>query len=133
MDRTGKLLGDLKQALSREYNHVNKSLFDVGVRKQQVDIIGNKIMFITLHKRVHAMRTIDGKNRGLTRTMDVMLIDEFKEHLREHFTKTFGFSIVSILKDYDPQKELAATVIILDDDVERYLHPRQSNIDRRAE
>ncbi|MCI1696077.1 Na-translocating system protein MpsC family protein [Aneurinibacillus aneurinilyticus] len=121
MNRTGKSIGDLKQALSREYNQVNKHLFDAGVRKQQVDCIGNKIVFTTLHKRVYAMRTIDGRNRDLTRTLDVMLIDEFKQHLRKHFTATFGFSIVSIFKDYDPHTELAVTVIILEEDVEVYL------------
>ncbi|MFT9847706.1 Na-translocating system protein MpsC family protein [Aneurinibacillus sp. REN35] len=133
MEQWKKSLGDLKQAISREYNQVNKLLFDVGVRKQQVDVVDNKILFITHHKRVHAMRSIDGKNRELTRTMDVMLIDEFKNHLRKHFTVTFGFSIVSILKDYDPYTELTATVIVLDRAVTAYLHPQQSNINRLAE
>lgn len=133
MEQWKKSLGDLKQAVSREYNQVNKLLFDVGVRKQQVDIIDNKILFITHHKRVHAMRSIDARNRELTRTMDVMLIDEFKNHLCKHFTVTFGFSIVSILKDYDPYTELTATVIVLDRDITAYLHTPQTNTNRLAE
>ncbi|MFC4769196.1 DUF2294 domain-containing protein [Effusibacillus consociatus] len=114
-------IGQLKQELIKDYNEVNLQLFEVGVRQQRVDIISDKILFMTVHHRVSAIRSVDRKNREITRLMDVLLIDEFKRHLRLSIENKYGFKVVTILKDYDPETELAATVIVLDREVETYL------------
>ncbi|WNC13359.1 Na-translocating system protein MpsC family protein [Brevibacillus brevis] len=113
--------GQLKQELTKVYNEVNVQLFQIGVKRLRVDFVGDRILFMTYHRRVPAMSSIDGKNRELTRMMDVLLIDEFKVHLKKRLEAKYGIKVVSILKDYDPETELSATAVVLDRDVETYL------------
>lgn len=113
--------GQLKQELTKVYNEVNLLLFQIGVKRLRVDFVGDRILFMTYHQRVPAMRSVDEKKRDLTRMMDILLIDEFKIHLKERLEAKYGVKVVSILKDYDPETELSATVVVLDRNVETYL------------
>ncbi|QRG66250.1 Na-translocating system protein MpsC family protein [Brevibacillus choshinensis] len=117
--------GQFKQELTKVYNEVNLQLFQIGVKRLRVDFVGDRILFMTYHRRVPAIRSVDEKNRELTRMMDILLIDEFKVLLKERLEVKYEIKVVSILKDYDPETELSATVVVLDQNVETYLQ-RQS-------
>jgi hypothetical protein len=112
--------GQLKQELAKDYQEVYLELFEFGTKNQRLDMIGNKILFIDLHRRVFALKTLDRQNREFSRIMDVMLIDQFKERFKQKLIEKYGFRIVTILKDYDPATELTATVIVLDQDIANY-------------
>ncbi|WP_134702748.1 Na-translocating system protein MpsC family protein [Ammoniphilus sp. YIM 78166] len=107
-------LGLLKQELMKDYQEINQQLFGNGTKHQRVDILGDKIMFIAAHRRAPAIRALDGKKREATRMMDILLIDEFKEHFKQKLESKYPFKVVTILKDYDPFVEISATVVVLD-------------------
>ncbi|MED1949548.1 Na-translocating system protein MpsC family protein [Brevibacillus centrosporus] len=113
--------GQLKQELTKVYNEVNLQLFQIGVKQLRVDFVGDRILFMTYHRRVPAIRSVDEKNRELTRMMDILLIDEFKALLKGRLETKYEIKVVSILKDYDPETELSATVVVLEQNVEMYL------------
>jgi uncharacterized protein YbcI len=107
--------------LTKVYNEVNLQLFQIGVKRLRVDFVGDRILFMTYHRRVPAIRSVDEKNRELTRMMDILLIDEFKALLKGRLETKYEIKVVSILKDYDPETELSATVVVLEQNVEMYL------------
>lgn len=107
-------LGELKQEILRLYNAVNQEMWRVGVRRQRVDVLGDRILIVAEHERVPALAVLDADHRPLTRMVDSTLIDENKRRLKEVLTDALGLEIQVVLKDYDPQTQLAATVILLD-------------------
>lgn len=113
--------GQFKQELTKVYNEVNLQLFQIGVTRLRIDFVGDRILFMTYHRRVPAIRSVDEKNRELTRMMDILLIDEFKGQLKQRLEAKYETKVVSILKDYDPETELSATVVVLERNVETYL------------
>jgi uncharacterized protein YbcI len=107
-------LGSLKQEILRLYNAVNQEMWGVGVRQQRVDMLADRIVIVAEHERVPALAVLDADHRPLTRMVDGALIDENKRRLREVLTEALGITIRAVLKDYDPDSQLAATVILLD-------------------
>ncbi|MEW9672229.1 Na-translocating system protein MpsC family protein [Ammoniphilus sp. 3BR4] len=114
-------LGQLKQELIKDYQEVNQYMFGNGTKHQRVDILGDKILFMAAHRRAPAIRSLDSKKRKETRMMDILLIDEFKVHLKDKLESKYPFKVVTILKDYDPFVELTATVVVMDRDLETSL------------
>lgn len=108
-------LSDLKQAVARVYNSVNQEMFEIGVKRLRVDIIGTKIIILADHRRLPGLRSLDKINRPITRMADVALLDENKKRLRAQFEAELGLRVKTVLKDYDPEHEVAATVAILYD------------------
>lgn len=108
-------LADLKQAVARVYNSVNQEMFEIGVKRLRVDIIGSKIVILAEHRRIPGLRSLDRVNRQVTRAIDVALLDESKKRLKLEFEAELGVKIKTVLKDYDPEQELAATVVVLYD------------------
>ena len=104
---------DLKQSIMRIYNNVNQEMFEIGVKRLRVDIIGTKIVILAEHRRIPGLKVLDVINRQVTRMADVALLDENKRRLKESFEADLGLKIRSVLKDYDPAQEVAATVIVL--------------------
>jgi uncharacterized protein YbcI len=100
-----------KRRMSQLYNSVNQEMYGVGVRKQQIDIVEDKVVIYGEHKRVPALTVLKEKNLDLTTHVDATLIKEFKAKLKDQVEKTFNLKVLSILKDYDPETELAITVI----------------------
>ena len=121
MEPFTKGLGLLKQELSKDYQETYLELFEFGTKNQRVEIISDKILFYSTHKRVFAMKSLDNKVRAFTRMVDVLLIDEFKESLWRRLESKYGFQILTILQDYDPKVELSATLVFLSQDITRYL------------
>lgn len=107
-------LGELKQEILRLYNAVNQDMWRVGVRRQRVDVLGDRILIVAEHERVPALAVLDADHRPLTRIVDSTLIDENKRRLHQVLTEALGLSIQVVLKDYDPDTQLAATVVMLD-------------------
>ncbi len=113
---------DLKQEIMRVNNNVNISLFGTGLRKQRVMIADDKIMITADHKRIPALAALDKLERITTRFTDVAILDEFKRRLKAALIEQLKVPVLSVMKDYDPEQELAVTVIIVE---EAYMHKHQ--------
>lgn len=106
-------LTELKQAVMRIYNSINQEMYEIGVKRLRVDIIGAKIVILAEHRRLPGLRALDKTNRAVTRMADVALLDLNKLRLRALVESELNLKVKSILKDYDPEQEIAATVIVL--------------------
>ncbi|SDW10826.1 Uncharacterized conserved protein [Marininema mesophilum] len=106
--------GVLKKELAQLNNQVSQEMYGIGVKKQKVEIMGDKIVIFTEQKRIPALAILDGKYGELTLSVDAALVREFKERLKNHVEMQFGLKVRSILKDYDPGTEAACIVILLD-------------------
>jgi hypothetical protein len=47
--------------------------------------------------------------------IDAALLDEFKVRLQRELEEALGMEIKTVLKDYDPQRQLAGTLIVFKD------------------
>ncbi len=104
---------DLKQEVMRVNNNVNIAMFGTGLRKQRVSITEDKIVISADHKRIPALAALDGIDRTTTRFVDVAILDEYKRRLKKDLIEQIQLPVKSVLKDYDPEHELAITVIVL--------------------
>ncbi|MFQ3789031.1 DUF2294 domain-containing protein [Halomonas sp. A29] len=114
-------LGELKQELIKDYNEVNHRIFGIGVVRQKVDVQGDRILILALHKRVPALGYLNGLNSNVSELADHYLIKGFKHEFRQLLVEKYGFEILSIFKDYDAEAELSATVVVMKKDVRDYL------------
>ncbi|MBY6053977.1 Na-translocating system protein MpsC family protein [Cytobacillus firmus] len=113
--------GPFKQELIKDYNNINLLLFNIGVKSQRIDFLGDKILIFAYHKRIPSLKHLDEINRFVTRMTDIAIIDSYKEHLWNVLEEKYGMKVLSILKDYDPVTELSGTVITLDRDTSAYI------------
>lgn len=111
-------MGDLKQEIVKINNRVNQSLFGNGLRWQKVDVVGQKIIILAENMRVKPLSAIDGKDRLASRLADIALLNEFKSRLRQEIQESLGITVRSILKDYDPEYQLAGTIIVTEERLE---------------
>ncbi len=118
-------VGEFKQGVLRVYNAVNKRLFNVGVKQQNVDIVGNKIVILSVNARVPILKVLENEDVVSSGYLDALLVRVFKREIREAIEKEFGLRIVAVLKDYDAETEYAGTVIVFDRDIEQYLSVKQ--------
>ncbi|WP_100400162.1 Na-translocating system protein MpsC family protein [Bacillus sp. FJAT-44742] len=114
-------LGDFKQELIKDYNDINRQLFDIGVKHQKVEIIGDKVIILANHKRIPSLKCLDESNRLVTRLTDISIIENFKVQLKKTIEEKYNMKINAILKDYDPATEYSGTIIILEREVSYYL------------
>ncbi|WP_127592178.1 DUF2294 domain-containing protein [Paenibacillus lautus] len=114
--------GELKQDLLRVYNAINKKIFNVGVKQQKVDFVGNKIIIVSRNSRVPVLKLLDENYPLSTRQLDHLLFQVFKQEIRASLEQQFQFKIISILKDYDAETEFSGTIVFLEKDVEAYLN-----------
>ncbi len=106
-------LGEFKQSIMRIYNTVNQEIFETGVKRLRVDVIGNRIMIIAIHQRLAGLASLDRTNRFVTRMADVALLDENKARMKDLMEKQFpDIKIRTVLKDYDPFTETAGMIIV---------------------
>ena len=104
---------DIKQEVMRVNNNVNITKFGTGLRKQRVAMMEDKIVISADHKRIPALAALDGIDRTTTRFVDVAILDEYKRRLKKALIEQIQLPVKSVLKDYDPEHELAVTVIVL--------------------
>jgi hypothetical protein len=111
----------LKQEILKAYNEINIKIYTVGVTRQKVDFVGNKILIVNLNNRVPILKVLDDFDRTSTRNISSILSEHFKAAIKETFEREFQMNIISILKDYDVETEYSGTIVILERDVESYL------------
>lgn len=116
-----KSLGDLKQDIIKEYNDTNLHIFGIGVVRQKVDIQGERILITAVHRRVPSLGYLSHLNSNVSELADHYLIKGFKQEFKQRLVEKYAFEVVSILKDYDPNTELSATLLIMKKDVRDYL------------
>lgn len=104
---------DWKQEVMRVNNNVNITMFGTGLRKQRVAIIEDKIIISADHKRIPALAALDAKERMTTRFVDSAILDEYKRRLKKALSEQIKLPVKCVLKDYDPEHELAVTIIVL--------------------
>jgi hypothetical protein len=114
-------LGEFKQAVMKEYNHVNQLIFKNGVIEQKVTAIENKIIIMAKIKRTPALKIIEDSSSELIKAIDRLLFDQYKTLLKEQMEERFQFKICYILQDYSPNHEVSGTVIILEQQINDYL------------
>ena len=114
--------GEFKQEILKVYNAVNKQIFNIGVRQQNVDFVGNKIIILSLNTRVPVLRLLDEDYSDSTKYLDHLLTQIFKKQIRAALEQDFHLNVVSVFKDYDAVTEYSGTIICLDRDVETYLN-----------
>lgn len=103
----------LRKEIAQIYNKVNQEMYKVGVRKQKIEILQDKILVFGEHHRVPALEAIHEKYPELTLTVDTTLIKEFKERLKMELEKELPIKVKTILKDFDPVTEEAAAIIYI--------------------
>ncbi|WP_433938993.1 DUF2294 domain-containing protein [Paenibacillus lautus] len=114
--------GELKQDLLRVYNAINKKIFNVGVKQQKVDFVGNKIIIVSRNSRVPVLKLLDENYPLSTRQLDHLLFQVFKQEIKTSLEEKFPFKIISILKDYDAETEFSGTIVFLEKEIEAYLN-----------
>jgi len=67
------------------------------------------------------LKTLDDEFRGLTASVDMLLMEQNKKRLKEELEQTLGLSVVAVLKDYDPKAEISGTIIIFKEKLEGYI------------
>ncbi|WP_191564936.1 Na-translocating system protein MpsC family protein [Janibacter melonis] len=106
-------LGEWKQEILRVYNQVNKEVAGLGVTRQRVHVEDDHLLVVATHHRLPALATITAADPSLGRRADVAVIDAGKALLRARLVDELGIGVLSVLKDYDPVAEVAATVVLL--------------------
>ncbi|WP_428908093.1 Na-translocating system protein MpsC family protein [Niallia sp. Krafla_26] len=114
-------VGQFKQELIKDYNSINLRMFDTGVKRQKVDIVGDKVIIFAIHKRISSLKFLDENNRLITRMADMAIIDSFKLEIQKVLEEKYQMKVHSVLKDYDPVTEYSGTLIFLDKDAKHYL------------
>ncbi len=104
---------DWKQEIMRVNNNVNITMFGTGLRKQRVAIIEDKVIISADHKRIPALAALDNHDRMTTRFVDVAILDEYKRRLKKALSEQINLPVKCVLKDYDPENELAVTIVVL--------------------
>ncbi|MFE8694948.1 Na-translocating system protein MpsC family protein [Cytobacillus sp. FJAT-53684] len=101
----------LKKDLANLYNRVNQDIYGVGVKKQRIETLDDRVIIFAQHKRVQALRMLSKNFQHLTISVDSALITEFKSLFKGQIESTLQLKVKTILKDYDPFTEEACTII----------------------
>ncbi|MFD1956774.1 Na-translocating system protein MpsC family protein [Paenibacillus thailandensis] len=104
--------GELKQEIIKIYNTINQEIFGVGIKSQKIDVVGDKVLIFATHKRIPALKVLDGEHRSITASVDMLIMEVNKKRLKEELERSLGLDIVAVLKDYDPEAEISGTIII---------------------
>lgn len=113
-----------KRCLLKIFDRSYLDVYQLGAKKLTVDILEDRILILSSHTRLPGLRALDTSNRFVTRMADVALMDEHKLRFTQLLTQQLPqLRVRSILSDYDPEKELAAMVIVLEQKPELSLSP----------
>ncbi|QAT48407.1 DUF2294 family protein [Caproiciproducens sp. NJN-50] len=114
--------GTFKQEILKVYNSVNRQIFNTGVRQQNVEFAGSKIIILSLNTRIPALKLLDDKHSGTTDYMDHLLTQVFKKEIKTAIEKRFHLNVIAVFKDYDAASEFSGTILCLDRDVDACLN-----------
>ncbi|MFA9558174.1 DUF2294 domain-containing protein [Evansella sp. AB-rgal1] len=111
-------LGDFKQHVQRLNNQINQSIFKTGLKEQRVEVLKDKVLILSKHSRAHLLQSLDELDPQASRTLDLYLLQKYKSDLKRVFEEEFQINVLSVLKDYDPETELAGTMILFSQDIQ---------------
>ena len=105
-----------KRELLKVFDRSYLEVYQHGAKKLTVDILEDRILILSSHAMLPGLRVLDTSNRFVTRMTDVALMDEHKLLFTRLLARQLPWLRVrSILSDYDPERELAAMVIVLEE------------------
>ena len=107
-------MGEFKQAVLRINNRVNMEIFGQGLLSQRMDVIQNEVLITARNARVNLLSLTFDVDKNTTETMDRLLIVKFKKHFIEEVRWELGVTVLSHLKDYDPELEISISVSIFE-------------------
>lgn len=105
--------GEFKQALTRDYNRINSSIFASGVVTLKIDVHEDRISMLAVHKRQPALQALSRENAHIADLADLYLIKAFKKEMKQVLVEQYGLDVVAIFKDYDAGAELSSTMVLL--------------------
>ena len=113
-------MGEFKQEVLRINNKVNMEVFKQGLLSQRIDVFRNEVVITAKNRRVNvlAFGTLD---KQTTEMMDRALIVRHKKLFTEMMQSELGVTVLSHLKDYDPDLELSASVTIFEKNIDELL------------
>lgn len=110
---TPRTMGEWKQSILRIYNKVKQEVVGTGVERQNIHITSTYILIVAVHNRVPALATVTAQNTQLARWADIALIDANKAGLATALSEELGVATSGVFQDYDPQTQVAVTVVLL--------------------
>jgi len=103
----------LKSEIVELNNQINEEMYGRSLDWQKVDISGDRIVILSLNRRITLLKQVDERDSFTSRLMDLALLNKFKLRFQEEFEMRFDLKIRTILKDYDPVNQLAGTILLL--------------------
>lgn len=115
------LMGEFKQEILRINNKVNMEVFAQGLLSQRVEVFQDKVLIVAKNRRVKVLSLVDQMDREATEQMDRALILRHKKRFIEEMKKEMGVTVLSHLKDYDPDLEISISVSFFEKPIEELL------------
>ena len=113
-------LGEFKQEVLRINNKVNMEVFKQGLLSQRIDVFRNEVVITAKNRRVNVL-AFGALDKQTTDMMDRALIVRHKKVFAEMMRDELGVTVLSHLKDYDPDLEISASVTIFERNIDELL------------
>lgn len=113
-------MGEFKQEVLRINNKVNMEVFKQGLLSQRIDVFRNEVVITAKNRRVNVL-AFGALDKQTTEMMDRALIVRHKKLFTEMMQSELGVTVLSHLKDYDPDLELSASVTIFEKNIDELL------------
>lgn len=113
-------MGEFKQEVLRINNKVNMEVFKQGLLSQRIDVFRNEVVITAKNRRVNVL-AFGALDKQTTDMMDRALIVRHKKVFAEMMRDELGVTVLSHLKDYDPDLEISASVTIFERNIDELL------------
>ena len=113
-------MGEFKQEVLRINNKVNMEVFKQGLLSQPIDVFRNEVVITAKNRRVNVL-AFGALDKQTTDMMDRALIVRHKKVFAEMMRDELGVTVLSHLKDYDPDLEISASVTIFERNIDELL------------
>ena len=113
-------MGEFKQEVLRINNKVNMEVFKQGLLSQRIDVFRNEVVITAKNRRVNVL-AFGALDKQTTDMMDRALIVRHKKVFAEMMRDELGVTVLSHLKDYDPDLEISASVTIFERTIDELL------------
>ena len=113
-------MGEFKQEVLRINNKVNMEVFKQGLLSQRIDVFRNEVVITAKNRRVNVL-AFGALDKHTTDMMDRALIVRHKKVFAEMMRDELGVTVLSHLKDYDPDLEISASVTIFERNIDELL------------
>ena len=113
-------MGEFKQEVLRINNKVNMEVFKQGLLSQRIDVFRHEVVITAKNRRVNVL-AFGALDKQTTDMMDRALIVRHKKVFAEMMRDELGVTVLSHLKDYDPDLEISASVTIFEKNIDELL------------